>query len=331
MKQKSNLLLSILIFIIIVIIIILIIYFHNKDKYVGNISDLSKLRICGTGNKVKSIIVNKLGAISNTPFLLDQHSYVTIKFLNKPSNKDGFKNTYRLGIFDDYDKNKNIKNYDPFELAMYDSKDVDIIENIKIIVRERFDPIINIKFIFLPFGYEGNSDVRISFDPNEGCFSYIGINYRTIPQDKCTMNFAWFDVGTVLHEFGHLLGLEHEHQSPFGNKINWNYPKLYKWGRKVQGWDKDEVDVQIVSPLNGPDIYGTSFDPESIMLYYYPAKLTTDGKGTKQNIRLSPKDVLYISRLYPPRPSDIYPGSRKKTPQEFYQEVYGENIDDIVL
>ena len=48
------------------------------------------------------------------------------------------------------------------------------------------------------------------------------------------MNYGWFDSETtddeyrrvVLHEFGHALGLAHEHQSP-GVAIPWNEQKVY--------------------------------------------------------------------------------------------------------
>jgi len=140
------------------------------------------------------------------------------------------------------------------------------------------------------------------------------------------MNFGWFDVGTVLHEFGHVLGLEHEHQSPFYNTIDWNYKKLYKWAKKTINFTEDDVKVQILDPLE--NVEGTSYDPESIMLYYYPGYLTNNGVGTRQNMRLSPIDVLYINKLYP---INYKKEPWKETPQEFYEKVYGENIDHIVI
>ena len=36
------------------------------------------------------------------------------------------------------------------------------------------------------------------------------------------MNLGFVDRGTVLHEFGHSLGLIHEHQSPFKGGFEWN-------------------------------------------------------------------------------------------------------------
>jgi len=35
-------------------------------------------------------------------------------------------------------------------------------------------------------------------------------------------NQPWIDLGTVLHEFGHALGLIHEHQNPASGGFKWN-------------------------------------------------------------------------------------------------------------
>ena len=67
-----------------------------------------------------------------------------------------------------------------------------------------------------------NGIVRIAFDPKGGLWSYVGIYVLTI-SDKTepTMNLGWikdtkvtnaYDRGTILHEWGHTLGLLHEHQ-----------------------------------------------------------------------------------------------------------------------
>lgn len=319
MKSNSKL----LTFTIAIIIIVIVYLLFTKDKYKG---ELSLLRICGSqtgnGNILKT---NKLGAVVIVPNKWDQESRITVKFLDMPDYDNGFKNTYGKGDFKDYDINKNELFYDPFELPMH--KRTDIHECIKKIVRNRIEPITNLQFIFKPYGYIGDVDIRISFNPKDGCYSELGTEcFRITDQNQPTMNFAWFDVGTVLHEFGHVLGLDHEHQSTFDNQIDWNYKKLYKWGYEVFHWSKQDVQEQILDPLKNAE--GTSYDPESIMLYYYPAYLTNDGKGTRENLRLSPIDVLYINKLYP---INYVKEPWKETPQEFYMRVYGENIDSIVI
>ena len=113
------------------------------------------------------------------------------------------------------------------------------------------------------------------------------------------MQFGWFDVATVLHEFCHALGLGHEHQNPYGIGIDWNQEKVYEWARKTQGWDKAKTNSNIIVRYSKDLTIGTSYDPDSIMLYFYDGTLTKNGIGTKPNLRLSLLDVHYLASKYP--------------------------------
>ncbi|MSQ97608.1 MAG: peptidase, partial [Gemmataceae bacterium] len=76
----------------------------------------------------------------------------------------------------------------------------------------------NLKF---DFNNASNAEIRISFDANDGAWSYVGTDCRGIPLDQATMNLGFLDGGTAGHEFGHAIGLAHEHQNPAGG-IQWN-------------------------------------------------------------------------------------------------------------
>lgn len=60
---------------------------------------------------------------------------------------------------------------------------------------------------------DGQADIRISFEPGKGNFSYVGMQSGSIPVHLPTMNLELAD-GTmeevfsvlILHEFGHAIG-----------------------------------------------------------------------------------------------------------------------------
>ena len=333
--KKFNLLIFIVIILILLITITLFVYnIYNKKHSHSNISNqintipddnLYDLRMCGTGNAKQNSNTGKLTAVNYIKKLWKKKKII-VKFMSdKPEYEKGFKNTYKDGIFADKDTNGYEKFYDPFEKLMYNTKDV--VSCIIKIVKERIEPITNLEFIFNSPYFTDKSDIRISFIHSKGTYSNIGTNCSNISQDEETMNFSWFDVKTVLHEFGHAIGLAHEHQTPYNNPIIWNEPVLYEWAKKTQNWDPSEVRQQIIIPLNKSLVIGTPFDPYSIMLYFYPKEVIIGGVGTPQNMRLSPIDVLYINYLYPP---NYEIDKMKKTPKQFYETVYDENIDHVI-
>ena len=186
------------------------------------------------------------------------------------------------------------------------------IEAIKKVVRERIQPLVGLKFVFVSHG--GN--VRISFNPYEGSYSLVGTDCLKENQ-KSTMNLGWLDAGTIMHEFGHVLGMIHEHQNPNGKHINWNDSAVYQWAKQTQGWDHTTTYHNIIERYNTEQLNSSQFDPQSIMLYFFPKQLTTNNEGSDNNHILSPKDVIYISKLYP--------GGRL-SPEEFYNHVYGKSL-----
>ena len=152
----------------------------------------------------------------------------------------------------------------------------------------------------------GRCDVRISFKRGSGSWSYVGTDALTIDdQRQATMNFGWLDESTaedewervVLHEFGHMLGAIHEHQSPATN-IKWDLPLLYQYYWETQGWSKEQVDFNIVRKYD-KGISNTEFDRGSIMLYPVEQKFTLDDFSVGWNRQLSDKDKGFIAEMYP--------------------------------
>lgn len=67
-----------------------------------------------------------------------------------------------------------------------------------------------------------NSHCLRHVNTGQGSWSYLGTDATRVPKESFTMNLGFVDRPTVLHEFGHSLGLIHEHQSPFPGGFEWD-------------------------------------------------------------------------------------------------------------
>lgn len=170
-----------------------------------------------------------------------------------------------------------------------------------------------IKFVF---DDKPPSDIRISFKYGRQWDEKLGV-YQPASDDwsiigtfahlkeyegKPTMNLSFFpreeeaNKATILHEFGHALGLAHEHQSP-NVKIRWD-ETVVRAELKKKGWSKTDIETNVLDRLDESRHHATPFDEDSIMLYYFPPRWTKDGKGTKRNNTLSKTDKEFIGKLY---------------------------------
>ncbi len=151
------------------------------------------------------------------------------------------------------------------------------------------------------------TDIRISFR-RKGSWSLIGTECRKEKNtSKPTMNFGWLtpessdlDVReVVLHEFGHALGLIHEHQNPV-NGIHWNKDVIYKeLSEPPNEWDRATIDFNMFEGFSRQETNYTQRDDKSIMMYPFPKRWTTDGFSTGFNSELSETDKKFIRRMYP--------------------------------
>jgi hypothetical protein len=157
---------------------------------------------------------------------------------------------------------------------------------------------VNLKF---EFDNSPGAEIRISFDANDGAWSYVGTDAKGIPANQATMNLGFLDGGTAGHEFGHAIGLAHEHQNPSGG-IQWNEPVVIQaLAGSPNFWDERTTRHNVLNKYTANQINGTDFDPESIMLYFFPAEWTLNGIGTKQNEVLSALDKQFAAgaKMYP--------------------------------
>ena len=256
---------------------------------------------------------SKLSAAFYTSKLWPNNSTITVGFLEEPSK---ISRTSIAVLKSERDASGNSLKIDPLQ---YEIDKLDIKTAIKKIVNERINPIVNLKYTFIDDAK--NAQIRVGFDPDQGAWSLLGIDCLTQNKGESTMNLGWFDVGTTIHEFCHSAGMVHEHQNPNGEVIQWNKPAVYAWAKSTQGWDKETTYTNIIQRYSVDQINGSGFDPRSIMLYFFPASLTLNNKGTNENIIFSPTDVEYLN--------SVYPGSPKNTSQ-FYKDAYNEQIPTIV-
>ena len=106
---------------------------------------------------------------------------------------------------------------------------------------------------------------------------------------------------TIIHEFGHVLGLEHEHQHPYRSDITNDF---YIDENYLNCGPLDEYSCQfnIRTPKEVTSTYsGTSFDPRSIMFYpdQYSAVRGVERLPWSPNDELSNLDIIQIVKMYP--------------------------------
>lgn len=183
------------------------------------------------------------------------------------------------------------------------------------------------------------ADVRISFS-DSSTWSLVGVDARDLrTAGEASMNFAGFSrpvlpsgwMALVLHEFGHMMGLQHEHQNPKQDCVNeyrWTgdagyVPKMDKFGAWTTDdagrhpdvyfylggapnrWSATMVDYNLRDlPYDRKYKVGT-YDRTSIMHYHFEPWLFKDGEKSKcyaptsSTASLSEGDRRVVAEIYP--------------------------------
>ncbi|HQF17756.1 MAG TPA: hypothetical protein PLI05_11925 [Methanotrichaceae archaeon] len=166
----------------------------------------------------------------------------------------------------------------------------------------------NLKF---DFGDYPDADVRIAFGKDGiSSWSFAGTSCLDVQKSEPTMNLGWLGPKDdeaefrriVLHEFGHVLGMQHEHGNP-NSTIKWNKKAVYDdLSAPPNNWPRELIEYSIFS-IWPPGYYPFQkiFDLKSIEMYTMDDKWFADGQAPGSNYELSQLDKQFIAALYPRR------------------------------
>jgi hypothetical protein len=152
---------------------------------------------------------------------------------------------------------------------------------------------------------QGTGDVRISRGSG-GYWSYLGTDILHIPKSLPTMNLEGFTMNTpdseykrvVRHETGHTLGMPHEHMRR--DLVALLDPeKTYAYFLRNQGWNRQTVDEQVLTPLEERTLFSTPADQTSIMCYQLPGAITRNGRPIPGGIDINETDFAFAGERYP--------------------------------
>ena len=161
----------------------------------------------------------------------------------------------------------------------------------------------------LAFDFRKNTTktlIRISFK-FAGSWSVIGNTCKQITDiTQPTMNYGWLKPTStdeeirrvVLHEFGHALGLIHEHQNPAGG-IQWNRDAVTRdLSGPPNNWSTDVIEHNMFETHKANETNFTATDKDSIMMYPIPKNWTKNGFTVGLNTKLSANDRKFIHAQY---------------------------------
>jgi len=167
----------------------------------------------------------------------------------------------------------------------------------------------NLKFVWVASNEDADIKIAFKWNGDDGSWSKVGKWCIKVPQDQPSMNFGsleksrYDDIDSsrarvILHEFGHAIGLAHEHQHPLNN-FRWDLDFAYYYYKEVYGYDKEIVDADFIDKYSVTEVDYGEFDKKSIMMYGIPSGLILDYISFSRNYVLSNGDKNVARLIYP--------------------------------
>lgn len=173
---------------------------------------------------------------------------------------------------------------------------------------------LGIGLIFEETTNRNEAEIRISFDQNDGAWSYVGRDIIDLPEAKdknnFTMNLGWDEDDTALHEIGHTMGFPHEHQNPKAGLV-WDEEKVYAaLAAPPNNWSQATTFHNIIRKINPDQVQGSEHDADSIMHYPFEAGLIKTPVKYKNGLTpaggLSTRDIQWVKTFYPKLTTSSY-------------------------
>lgn len=147
-----------------------------------------------------------------------------------------------------------------------------------------------------------SAHIRVAMSTDEKKFSYSAVGTDALLHEHESMLLTcWpgqelFET-IVLHEFGHALGRDHEHQHPDAD-IPWDIPGLYAVAAK-RGMDEKSVHSNLLTKKERAGSLLTPYDRDSVMHYRILNEYTLGDWTVGYNHELSEGDKAFMRLAYP--------------------------------